>query len=207
MSATRLFIDNLRRNSRRPAVAVLDQATYAFSNFLLQVLLARSMSPTEFGAFNFAFAVFVAMSTVQQSFLIEPMLVFSATRYQAAPCSYQRAVTSIWTGSLGALCFALFMIAAATAAWRSFPALTQSFVAMALSGPSTFFLWQVRRLSVFHHREFVALLGGVTYACTLLGGAATLHATGHLSLIATVRPRWRRPASWPSRQCSIGCRN
>ena len=184
MAKIRDLIDRLRRDSRRPLVAVLDQAVYAVSNFLIQVLLARSLSMTEFGAFNFAFAVFLAISAFQQCFLIEPMLVFSSTRYKAAPCAYQRAVTSIWTGSLGALCFALFMIAAAAAAWQSFPALTQSYVAMALSGPPTLFQWQVRRLCVFHRRESAALKGGVSYACILLGGAVALRAFGQLSLIA-----------------------
>src|SRR5438552_11552208 len=94
------------------AWAVTDQALFAGSNFILNIVLARWLTPDGYGAFGVAFAVFLLLGTLHTSLLTEPMIVFGAGRFRdraaqylglllyghmifALPCSLLLAVASV----------------------------------------------------------------------------------------------------------------
>ena len=62
--------------------AIADQGLFAGSNCIVNVMLARWLSPMEYGAFATAFAAFLALGVIHTSLLTEPMLVFSPDRYR-----------------------------------------------------------------------------------------------------------------------------
>src|SRR5829696_8092535 len=62
--------------------AVADQGLFATSNFVLNIMLARWLSPQDYGAFAAMFAVFLLVGTIHTGLLTEPMLVFGSARYK-----------------------------------------------------------------------------------------------------------------------------
>lgn len=63
------------------SAAVIDQALYAGSNFILNVLLARWMEPSQYGAFVVAYSWFLLPQNFYDAILIEPMSIFGSGRY------------------------------------------------------------------------------------------------------------------------------
>lgn len=68
--------------------ALGDQALFAISNFLVNVLLARWMSPTEYGAFVVAYSWLLLPQNFYEAVLIEPMVIFGAGKYSKFFKSY-----------------------------------------------------------------------------------------------------------------------
>src|SRR6266511_2204184 len=81
MLAQAVRLTRLLTWARKSGFAVLDQALFAGANFLVNILLARWLEPTQYGAFAVAYAVFLLLSTVHTAVLTEPMLVFGAGKY------------------------------------------------------------------------------------------------------------------------------
>jgi O-antigen/teichoic acid export membrane protein len=63
-------------------LAILDQGLISGSNFLTSVLLARWMAPAQYGAYAVAFGIYVLLSVVYQSLVLEPMAVFGGSSYR-----------------------------------------------------------------------------------------------------------------------------
>ncbi|MFW5771862.1 MAG: hypothetical protein ACOCZH_00965 [Phototrophicaceae bacterium] len=61
--------------------AVVDQALFGGSNFILNVLLARWMEPSQYGAFVVAYSWFLLPQNFYDALLIEPMSIFGSGRY------------------------------------------------------------------------------------------------------------------------------
>jgi len=70
--------------------SVLDQGLFAMSNFAVNVLLARWLTPEAYGAFTVAFIIFLLGGAVHGGLFTEPMLVFGAGRFQHRVPSYLR---------------------------------------------------------------------------------------------------------------------
>lgn len=61
--------------------SVFDQAVFAGSNFILNVLLVRWMSIEEYGTFVVIYAWFLLVQNIYEASLIEPMNIFGAGKY------------------------------------------------------------------------------------------------------------------------------
>ena len=62
--------------------ALLDQGLISGSNFILAILLARWVSPQQYGAYALAFEVLLFMSIVYGALILEPMCVFGPSTYK-----------------------------------------------------------------------------------------------------------------------------
>ena len=62
----------------RGAWAVSDQGLFAVSSALLNILLARWLTPSAYGAFAVAYSVSLFMGAFHTALLTEPMLVFGS---------------------------------------------------------------------------------------------------------------------------------
>src|SRR5438045_8021636 len=62
--------------------AIADQGLFAGSNFILNIVLARWLSPDEYGAFGVAFSIFLLVGTLHSSLLTEPMTVFAPGKFR-----------------------------------------------------------------------------------------------------------------------------
>lgn len=68
------------RGSKRAAVAVLDQGLYSVANFVLTVLIAREVSPTDFGAYSLILASYILILGALRGLTAEVFLVRYSTR-------------------------------------------------------------------------------------------------------------------------------
>lgn len=89
-------------NARRVAVAVIDQGLVAFGTFTLNVLLARAVTPHDYGVFVLAYSAVLFAGEIQNALLLEPMAVFGAAtdgedrrRYLGAVLLFQVLTTGI----------------------------------------------------------------------------------------------------------------
>ena len=72
--------------------AVLDYGLFALAGMVASVLLARGLSPHEYGAYSFSFAVYIGVFLLHGAIFAEPMLVLLAHRFRDQRGSYLRAL-------------------------------------------------------------------------------------------------------------------
>lgn len=159
---------------RQGTWSVLDQAFFAGANFLVNVLLARWLSPEAYGAFTVAFVVFLLAGTIHGGMLIEPMLVFGRGRFEGRTAAYLRvllrahlgyaAVAGVVLGGGAAICWAL----GAT----GFAAL---FGTLAVAQGAILVLWLMRRACYLVSRPSWAASAGFLYLVLLTASAVGLY--------------------------------
>src|SRR5213078_3636379 len=81
-------LNDTARWAGRGALAVADQALFAGSHFILNILLARWLTPTDYGAFALAYSIFLLAVAFHGALLLEPMVIFGSGRYIKARRSY-----------------------------------------------------------------------------------------------------------------------
>jgi len=149
--------------------SVMDQGLFAGSNFLLNILLARWLTPKEYGTFVLAYTIFWLLGIFHLSFLTEPMLVFGSGKYKNHLKSYLRFLySSHWWFAL-ALGF-LFLIVGYLLHMFGSPLLASAFWSLALAGPFLLLQQLMRRLCYVREiPKLAAISGGVYFVCICLG--------------------------------------
>jgi O-antigen/teichoic acid export membrane protein len=152
---------------QKGAWTVVDQGLFAGSNFILYVLLARWLTPAQYGAFAVAFTVFLLVGTAHTGILTEPMLVFGPVRYEKNLPAYLAILLR------GHLIFSLIaaIILLGTAVWfRHSAGLGAVFLALAFSQAFMLFLWLMRRAYYIKLQPLWAAIVGAVYALLMLAG-------------------------------------
>lgn len=168
------------RRAGKGSWAVLDQGSFALSHFALNVLLARWLSPEEYGIFTVSYAVFLLVGSVHSGLFSEPLVVFGSGKYSENNSRY-----------IGALIYGhlLFSIAAgallvtgglAVAGQGSEQASVVSLV-IALSMPFMLLQWLVRHACYARSEPRLAAISGVTYMVLIIGGAMLMQSREWLS--------------------------
>jgi O-antigen/teichoic acid export membrane protein len=166
--------------------AVADQMTISAANFITMVLLARSLSQSDFGGFTLVYSVLLFANSLQFGLVTQPHNILGATlrgvdyvRYTTSTAVSQVVLAAlIATGGLGVAIMALLV------GWEAAPLLFAMVPAMVA--------WQlqefVRRVLYTEGRLAAALAndvgcyGGLVLALCVLGRAGTL--TGAPALYA-----------------------
>src|SRR5580704_13776073 len=115
-------------------IAVMDQGLISGSNFLLGILLARWLGADQYGAYALAFSMFILVSFVHQSLLLEPMTVFGPSVYHGAPRQYLGILVWLQT-ALAAIVFLVGATAGAFLHARGSTQLTAALAGMTLAAP------------------------------------------------------------------------
>lgn len=154
--------------------AVADQGLFAGSNCVINVMLARWLSPRQYGEFSTAFAAFLALGVIHTALLTEPMLVFSPDRYRDRHKHYFG--TLIYGHLLVALAASLVLLAAGWFLGRhgQFD-LSHALYAFAAAGPFILFLWLMRRMCYGQFNPKRAAMGGMLYMALMLTALAVSH--------------------------------
>ena len=154
--------------------AVADQGLFASSNFVLNILLARWLSPQDYGAFAAMFAVFLLVGTIHTGLLTEPMLVFGSARYKDRLSEY---LGTLLGGHLGfsVLSGLLLLLASLGFVLAGSSALSMVLLALTLAGPFILLLWLMRRACYIRLEPHLAASGGALYMILLLAGAYALY--------------------------------
>ncbi len=160
--------------------AVMDQGLFATSNFALNILLARWLTPYEYGAFSLAFAIFLFVGCLHTATLTEPMLVFGPGRYEGRLSEYLGALVYGHLGFAALGSIALLLASLGFGLWGS-SSLAAVLLALALAGPFILLLWLMRRACYVRFEPHLAALGGAYYMVLMLAGAYVLYRFGWLS--------------------------
>lgn len=158
----------------------MDQGLFATSNFALNILLARWLTPFEYGAFGVAFAIFLFIGVLYQAALLEPMLVFGPGKYKDRLAEYLGALVYGHLGIAVPGGAVLLLIGLGFALWGS-RALSVVMLALGLTAPFILFLWLMRRACYVRSEPHLAASGGAWYMFLMLAGALVLYRNEWLS--------------------------
>jgi O-antigen/teichoic acid export membrane protein len=167
----------VRQASMRLSWGIADQAMSSLTNFLLSIIVARSLGAEQFGAFSLAYVTYGLAINASRGLSIEPLLIrFSGTipptwRRATAHCTGTALLVGLVTG-----CFAL-------GAGRAVGGTTGlAFVGLGLTLPGLM-LQDSWRYAFFalgqgHH----AFLNDTVWAVVLVPALAALKLTGHANV-------------------------
>ena len=88
----------LLRWTTKSGLAILDQGLISGSNFAASILLARWLTPAQYGAYAVAFSVFILLSLIYLALLLEPMAVFGGSAYHNCLREYLRVLVKLQVG-------------------------------------------------------------------------------------------------------------
>lgn len=166
--------------------ALLDQALFSASNWLVHVLLVRGL-PDEhaYGAFSVAFTWFLLVGTFHTALLVEPMLVFGPHQFASRLSRYLGVLVraNFILGAVGAVVLALVGLAYHLARQ---PQIAVSCWSLAFASPFVFFLWLIRRGSYVRLMPRTAAIAGIGYLVAMVGGMGAILVAGRLSVVTAM---------------------
>ena len=156
--------------ARKVVLAIADQGLITSSNFLVALLLARQVSPAEYGAYAVAFEVFLLLAAVYLAFILEPISIFGASTYKHCMRNYlgKMLTIQIWV-SLATL---ILVGGAAMAVYfaHGSQTLALALAGVAVASPCVLLLWIARRAFYINLAPQAALSGALLYSSVLLLG-------------------------------------
>jgi O-antigen/teichoic acid export membrane protein len=158
---------------------------FATSNFVLNLLLARWLTPQDYGAFTIAFAVFLFFGAFHTALLSEPMLVFGPGRYTGRLSEYLDVLLYAHLGfaALGGLLWLLASLGFGLSGSRVF---SLALLGLALAGAFIPFLWLMRQACYVRLEPHLAASGGVLYMALMLAGVYALSQCEWLSAVSAL---------------------
>ena len=175
--------------SSQPALAwlnkgawtIADQALFAGTNLAINFMLARWLSPAQFGAFTVAYSsIFLFIGALHTGFITEPMLIYGVKNYSGALKSYLGALSRLHAIFAGAASICLAVAGMILLAFESREMAT-AFFALTIAPPVVLYLWLVRKLCYVKLRPQWAATGGMVYTAVAVSGALTLGLLHRLS--------------------------
>ncbi len=164
---------------------IIDQALFAGSNFVLNILLAEALPAEEYGAFAIAFAVFLFVGTLHTGLLTEPMLVFGAGRFKERLGAYLALLRKAHVLFAVLSCLLLAVIALVVGRIGS-TTIANTLLVLAFAQPFILFLWLMRRACYTLLSPRTSAIGGLIYMVILLSSAAVMSRTETLSVHAAL---------------------
>jgi O-antigen/teichoic acid export membrane protein len=158
----------------------MDQGLFAVSNFGLNVLLARWLTPADYGAFSVAYTLFLLLGTFHTAILTEPMLIYGAGKYKERLGGYLAVLLrGHWLfGAFTALLFGL----ASLALWRFTDSpLTPALFGLAVASPFILLQWLLRRACYVNVQPHLAAYSGALYMLLMGAGIFALYYSALLS--------------------------
>ena len=105
--ASASMMGKVARGAGKGSLAILDQGLISGSNFIISILLARWLMPDQYGAYAVAFGIWIMLSLVYQSLVLEPMGVFGGSTFRTNLRGYLRSLLSIHVALSVTICAAL----------------------------------------------------------------------------------------------------
>jgi len=162
-------------------LAIADQGLISGSNFLLSILLARWLGAEQYGAYAVAFGIFVLLSLVYQSLVLEPMAVFGGSSYRNALRSYLGTLFQIHF----VISLSLVVVFGATALiiqeFGKQPTLAGAFAGVTIASPFVLLLLLARRTFYLEFSPAGSAAGSLLYCGLLLAGLLFAYKHGVLS--------------------------
>jgi O-antigen/teichoic acid export membrane protein len=177
----RLSADRLRNVGIKSMLSLLDQGMTSGAGFLVNLFLARWISPSSYGAFAVVFAGLLFASGFHNVLLLEPLSVFGPASHSSNLRGYFLVQTRVHFFLVGAL--SGLGLLSALVLWFVIP---QSPVLPALAASAValpFFLlpWLARRMCYVVQKPSLAVSGSFAYLVAVVLGLYFLRYLRHLS--------------------------
>ena len=172
---------SLRRWSSRGILAILDQGLISGSNFLVAILLARWLTPQQYGSYALAFEIFLLLAALYGALVLEPMSVFGPSVYSGNIISYLGGLVRIHCVLSVLMMAALFATAAALHSARPASFLPNALVGIGVATPCLLLFWLARRGFYIMFLPQKAVLGACIYSALVVTGLALLYKFRSLS--------------------------
>ena len=172
-------VRHVRLWARRGSWALADQILFAGSSLVVNVVLARRLSPSEYGAFAVAFLLFMLAGTIHTVALTEPLVVYGSGKYRESLGAYVRVLLAGHAVVTGAISTA-FLATAATCWLLHAQTLAATFAALAAASPFVLLVWLLRRAFYVQMRPQWAAVGDGLFLVLTLG---TLFALGTIGAL------------------------
>jgi len=163
--------------------AVLDQLLFALSNFAINVVMARWLTPQDYAAFTLAYTIFLILGTVHTALLADPLVVFGAGKYKDHLNHYHRSVLRAHWQLAGAASLLLGACGVALLALNQ-REIGLALLAVAVASPFILLLWLMRRSCYVRVEPHLAAAGSLAYLVILVAGAYMLYRGNLLSVAA-----------------------
>lgn len=171
------MFSNLQSSLRRVSIwatkgglAILDQGLISGSNFMISILLARWLLPDQYGAYAVAFGIYIMLSLVYQSLVLEPMGVFGGSVFRSNLRGYLKSLVSIHIALSFTICLAFvgaWLVARHVGAG---PVMTGALAGVAIASPCLMLFSLSRRTFYVELSPAPAAAGAFIYSTLVLVG-------------------------------------
>lgn len=169
-----------RKWARKGFWSVTDQALFAGANFVLNIILARWLTPTEYGAFSLAFTAFLLLGMFHTALITEPMLVFGSSRFRERWETYLNTLL-VGHGGFAVVGLVVLTLAAYIVGLTGAAELRPVMLILAIAQPFILFMWLMRRACYVKLAPRSSAAGGALYAVAVVGGTYLLRNQSWLS--------------------------
>jgi len=166
----------VKRWIKKGGWALLDRGLFGLSNFALNVLLARWLTPYDYGVFTLFYSLFWLFGAFHTALFIEPLLVFGPGQYRHRFPEYLGALVYSHLGFTFCASVICLMVALGLGNTGGTPLL-----GVAISGPFILLLWLMRQACYVQTLPESAAIAGSLYTCLMLSGMVAMHQYHSLS--------------------------
>lgn len=159
----------------KSGLTIADQGMVSGSSFLVTILLARWLAADQYGAYAIAFSIFILLSLLYLSLLLEPMAVFGGSSYHNLLREYMRAL--LWMHAILSVGIAILLVGGAASTWFLSPrgGLSGALAGIAIAAPCLFLMWLARRAFYIELSPLPAVWGSFLYSCLVIIGVGILY--------------------------------
>jgi O-antigen/teichoic acid export membrane protein len=170
-----------RKWAGKGGLAIIDYGLISGSNFLLGVLLARWLTPKEYGAYALSFSFFILAGFLYQSLLLEPLSVFSGTLFRDNLRGYLKTTLWIHWALSAVMCLFLGVAAIVTSVVGHSPVLAVALAGMTVATPFILMHGLAKRSFYLRLSPGPAAFASTFYCAFVTGGVFIVYRLGHLS--------------------------
>jgi O-antigen/teichoic acid export membrane protein len=170
MSQPRSLLARILPWAAKGGFALTDQALISGSNFVISILLARWLTADQYGAYAVAFGIFVLLTVLYQSLLLEPMAVFGGSTYRDNLREYLRILLWAHLALSGVICAVLGCWAAVARGMDPGSALPAALAGVTIASPLVLLFWLARRTFYLELSPAHAAVGAITYCAFAMAG-------------------------------------
>jgi O-antigen/teichoic acid export membrane protein len=167
-------------------LAILDQGIFTGSNFVISILLARWLSPEQYGSYAVAFAIFLFILTFHQALMLEPMSVFGGSAFRNCLRGYLKALLVLHSGMSLVIAVVLGISAGVAFKLGSAGSLPSALVGVAFAAPSILLFWLLKRTFYLKLSPAPSAAAAVLYCALTMGGLAVVYKHGLLSVFTAL---------------------
>ena len=170
-----------RKWAAKGGLAIIDYGLISGSNFLLAILLARWLTPKEYGAYALSFSFFILAGFLYQSLLLEPLSVFSGTLFRENLRGNLKTTLWIHWELSFAMCLLLGLAAVGARVFGHSPVLAVALAGMTVATPFILMHGLAKRSFYLRLSPGPAAFASTFYCALVIGGAFLVFRWGRLS--------------------------